>query len=124
MRTSQLAEKKQTLAGMHRYQRDLLVVLARRSLVRSGLPGRRMTRGSTGGPSWYPTIPNAPETLLGHLAGLGGWPARSSFQPPDEFAVGPWVNSPARRARQQLPIRVWSSRRISSVSIGSACRRP
>ena len=30
MRTSQLAEKKQTLAGMHRYQRDPLVVLARR----------------------------------------------------------------------------------------------
>jgi hypothetical protein len=62
MRTSQLAEKKQTLAGMHRYQRDLLVVLARRSLVRSGLPDRRMNRGSTGGPSWYPTIPDRPGT--------------------------------------------------------------
>jgi hypothetical protein len=70
MRTSQLAEKKQTLAGMHRYQRDLLVVLARRSLVRSGLPVRRMNRGSTGGSSWYPTIPDRPGTLYDHPEGF------------------------------------------------------
>jgi hypothetical protein len=42
MRTFQLAEKKQTLAGMHRYQRDLLVVLApvgRRPVPASGAAG-------------------------------------------------------------------------------------
>jgi hypothetical protein len=35
----------------------------------SNLCARRMTRGSTGGPSWYPTIPNRPSGLLGHLEG-------------------------------------------------------
>ena len=69
MRTSQLAEKKQTLAGMHRYQRDLLVVLARRSLVRSGLQALRMNLEGFRQPAWYPTMPNTSETLLGHLEG-------------------------------------------------------
>jgi len=37
----------------------------------SNLCARRMNGESTGGPSWYPTIPNRPGTLHDHLMGAG-----------------------------------------------------
>jgi hypothetical protein len=98
MRTSQLAEKKQTLAGMHRYQRNLLVVLAGRSLVRSGLPGRRMIGESTGGLSRYPTIPDRPGIPHDHLEGAG---LPTAIRAIGKFPVQRWgaptINNPSQR---------------------------
>jgi len=69
MRTFQLAEKKQTLAGMHRYQRDLLVVLAGRSLVRPGLQARQMILEGSEPLAWHPTIPDRAGTPHDHPRG-------------------------------------------------------